>query len=118
MLSSGAGHVPALSGPLSTVPSFQRSGCPPLPPARGDELEAVSFHHRTSVGASGAQDPSGVPMERNCEDRTGSAVRCTSTNQLGHVTDEVFGTHAVSPTGVPSGIWRRTPGACRSTIAR
>ena len=49
-------------------------------------------------------------MERNCEDRTGSAVRCTSTNQLGHVTDEVFGTHAVCPTGVPSGIWPRTPG--------
>ena len=49
-------------------------------------------------------------MERNCEDRTGSAVRCTSTNQLGHVTDEAFGIHAVCPTGVPSGIWRRTPG--------
>ena len=53
MLSSGAGHVPALSGPLSILPSSQGSGCPSLPPARGDELEAVSFHHRTSVGASG-----------------------------------------------------------------
>jgi len=46
MLSSGAGHVPALSVPLPGLPSSQESGCPQLEPARG-ELEAVSFHHRT-----------------------------------------------------------------------
>jgi len=69
MLSSGAGHVPALSGALSTVPSSQGSSCPPLPPVRGDELEAVSFHHRTSVGASGRSRsiwcPHGTQLRRS-----------------------------------------------------
>ncbi len=76
MLSSGAGHVPALSGPLSTPPSSQGSGCPPLPPARGDELEAVSFDHRTSVGASGRSrslwSRDGTQLRRS--DRLGSPM--------------------------------------------
>jgi len=110
MLSSGAGHVPALSGPLSTVPSSQGSGCPPLPPARGDELEAVSFHHRTSVGASGRSRsiwcPDGTQLRRS--DRLGSPMH--EYKPAGPCHGRGFGTHAVCPTGVPSGLWRRTPG--------
>ena len=39
--------VPSLSGLLPPSPSSQGSGCPQLLPARCDEPEAVSFHHRT-----------------------------------------------------------------------
>ncbi len=110
MLSSGAGHVPALSGPLSTVPSSQGSGCPPLPPARGDELEAVSFDHRTSVGASGRSRsircPDGTQLRRS--DRFGSPMHEYKPAGPCH------GRDFRHPRGLsdrrPSGIWRGTPG--------
>ena len=44
MLSSGAGHAPALSVPLSDLPSSPGSSCPQLEPVRDDRTgSAVSF---------------------------------------------------------------------------
>ena len=50
--SGSAGPFPSLSGLLSTLPGVPRIRLPPASTARCDELQAVSFHHRTVQSAS------------------------------------------------------------------
>ena len=45
--SDGAARVPALSGPLSTLPDVPRLRLPSASATRCDGPRAVSFHHRT-----------------------------------------------------------------------